>query len=344
MGELMIRNILTGVANIARIHSVALLIVVCFSTVLQASEIRVVAGNGEAGFADGTADARFNKPIRLAPFGPGKILIADISNHAIRSVSLGGEVHTLAGGPDKQGHKDGPATEAGFDSPHGVAVSADGQIVVADAASHTIRLFESTDDGYQVTTIAGVPGESGYQDGPAGQALFNSPHGVLWDADGAVLVVDIGNAAIRLVKDGEVTTLATAATSKIVMPIDMMPAEDGSYLIADAGIQKIVRWSPGDEGTVLAPETEMAMPHGVDDDANGNVYVAEIRGNQITQLSTGDAVKRVAGTGDAGLGPDQLDKPAGVLVHDGYLWIADLNNHRISVVSIKSMLDTETGE
>lgn len=340
----MIRKFLTGVTNKAAIRSLALLIVVCFSAVLQASEIRVIAGNGEAGFADGTAEARFNKPIRLAPFGPGKILIADISNHAIRSVSLDGEVHTLAGGPDKQGHKDGPATEAGFDSPHGVAVSADGQIVVADAASHTIRLFESTDDGYEVTTIAGVPGESGYQDGPASDALFNSPHGVLWDADGAVLVVDIGNAAIRLVKDGEVTTLATAATSKIVMPIDMMPAEDGSYLIADAGIQKIVRWSPGDEGTVLAPETEMAMPHGVDDDANGNVYVAEIRGQQITALSPNNSVSQVAGTGVAGSGPGQLDKPAGVLVHDGYLWIADLNNHRISVVSIKFMADTEAGE
>ena len=54
----------------------------CFSVGLQAAEIRVIAGNGEAGFADGTTDARFNKPIRLAPFGPGKILIADINNHA----------------------------------------------------------------------------------------------------------------------------------------------------------------------------------------------------------------------------------------------------------------------
>jgi len=332
LGSSMIRNIGSGIS------SFVLLALFCFSTLLPAAEIRVIAGNGEAGFVDGDgSDARFNKPIRLAPFGPGRILIADINNHAIRSVSLDGEVLTLAGGPGKQGHRDGPAEEAGFDSPHGVAVSTDGQIVVAGAASHTIRLFKSLGDGYRVTTLAGVPGQSGFQDGPANEALFNSPHGVVWDAEGGVLVVDIGNAAIRLVKDGMVTTLASAATSKLVMPIDMMPAEDGSYLIADAGIQKILRWSPGDEGTILAPDTTLAMPHGVDDDTAGNVYVAEIRAHQITVLSIGNTAKQVAGTGVAGLGPDQLNKPAGVLVHDGYLWIADLGNHRISVVSLDEL-------
>jgi len=319
----------------------AVLMLVCCSAVLQAAEIRVIAGNGEAGFADGTADARFNKPIRLAPFGAGKILVADINNHAIRSVTLEGEVQTLAGAPDKQGHKDGPAAEAGFDSPHGVAVSPGGEIIVAGAASHTVRLFVSTDDGFEVTTLAGVPGESGLRDGPADQALFNSPHGVIWEADDSVLVVDIGNAAIRRIKDGMVTTVGSAATSKMVMPIDMMPAEDGSYLIADAGTQKILRWSPGEEGTTLSPETELAMPHGVDDDAHGNVYVAEIRGHQISLLSDGNAARQLAGTGIAGAGADQMDKPAAVLVHDGYLWIADLNNHRISVVPIESIANSK---
>jgi len=318
------------------IRSLVLLLVFCLPLVLQAADVRVVAGNGEAGFVDGS-DARFDKPIRLAPFGPGKILLADINNHAIRSVTLDGEVLTLAGGPDKQGHRDGPASEAGFDSPHGVAVSPEGLIVVAGAASHTVRLLTPVDDGYEVSTLAGVAGQSGNQDGPAASARFNSPHAVVWDAEGGVLVVDIGNAAIRRIKDGEVTTLATTATSKLVMPIDMMPAGDGSYLIADAGSLKVLRWSPGEPGELISPDTELAMPHGVAGDADGNIYVAEIRAHQITELVGGGTAKRVAGTGTAGAGPNQLDKPAGVLVHDGYVWIADLNNHRISVVSLESL-------
>lgn len=311
---------------------IVLLIGMCCSAVLYAAELRVVAGNGEAGFVDGTGNAaRFDKPIRLAPFGPGKILVVDINNHALRSVTLAGEVETLAGGPDKPGHQDGPASSAGFASPHGVAVAADGRIFVAGAASHTIRLLTPVGDSYEVSTLAGVPGQSGNQDGPAGQALFNSPHGVTLEADGSVLVVDIGNASIKRISDGVVTTVGTAADTAMVMPIDMMPAIDGSYLIADAGIQKAIRWSPGEKGEVLSADTELAMPHGIDDDAAGNVYVAEIRGHQVAKLGeTGP----FAGTGVAGLDSNQLNKPAAVLVHDGYLWIADLGNHRISVVPL----------
>ena len=315
-------------------RSLTVLLVFCFSTVLQAADVRVIAGNGEAGFVDGS-DARFNKPIRLAPFGPGKIVVADINNHAIRSVTLDGEVLTLAGGPDKQGHRDGPASEAGFDSPHGVAVSSGGLIAVAGASSHTVRLFTPVDDGYEVTTLAGMVGKSGFQDGPAASAQFNSPHAVVWEADGGLLVVDIGNASIRRVKDGEVTTLANAANSKLVMPIDMMPAGDGSYLIADAGSLKVLRWSPGGQGEVVSPDTELAMPHGVSGDAGGKVYVAEMRAHQVTLLIDGQTPYQVAGTGVEGLAADQLNKPAAVLVHDGYLWIADLNNHRISVVPLE---------
>jgi hypothetical protein len=37
----------------------------------------------------------------------------------------------------------------------------------------------------------------------------------------------------------------------------------------------------------------------------------------------------VAGNGEAGSTPGQLNKPAAVLAHAGLLWIADLGNHRI---------------
>ena len=334
----------SGMFLTSGIRSLVMLGLVCFSVSLQAAGAHVIAGNGEAGFVDGS-DARFNKPIRLAPFGPGKILVADINNHAIRSVTLEGEVVTIAGGPDKKGHQDGPAAQAGFESPHGVAVSPEGRIAVAGAASHTIRLITNKDGAYQVTTVAGVAGESGFRDGPAASALFNSPHAVVWDAEGGLLIVDIGNASIRRLKDDVVTTVASAATSKLAMPIDMMPAGDGSYLIADAGSLKVLRWLPGEQGEVVSPDTELAMPHGVAGDAQGNVYVAEMRAHQITQLTDGKAAIQVAGTGVVGLGPNQLNKPAAVLVHDGYLWIADLNNHRISVVSLESMsAGTQAGE
>ncbi|MFT7620299.1 MAG: hypothetical protein ACI97A_003956, partial [Planctomycetota bacterium] len=71
-----------------------------------ASENVLVVGTGVSGFAD-SPNPQFNKPIRLAPFGADSILVADIYNHAIRVVDVKGNVTTIAGGPDKQGHLDG---------------------------------------------------------------------------------------------------------------------------------------------------------------------------------------------------------------------------------------------
>lgn len=296
--------------------------------------LTVVAGNGEAGFIDGK-NARLNKPIRLAPFGPGKILIADISNNAIRVVSKDGSVATLAGGPDKKGVKDGLASDAMFDGPHGVAVSKDGVIAVAGASSHAVRLmipFKNADGltDYKVSTIAGVAGETGMRNGAGEQALFNSPHGLVWDNDGGLLVVDIGNGSIRRIKDGIVTTALGAGTENMAMPIDIGTSPDGSFLIADAGNQTILRWRLGDEeAKPVAMDGELNMPHGVSGDDGGVVYVAALSGHQIAKLSNGH-LEIVAGTGEAGFASNMLNKPAAVLVHDGLLWIADLDNHRIS--------------
>lgn len=301
--------------------------------------LTVVAGNGEAGFVDGK-NARLFKPIRLAPFGPGKIVIADISNNAIRVVSTDGTVVTLAGGPDKKGVKDGIASEAMFDGPHGVAVSKDGVIAVAGASSHAVRLMtpfkraDGTTD-YQVTTIAGVAGKMGMRNGAGAQALFNSPHGLVWDNGGGLLVVDIGNASIRRIKDGIVTTALEAGTENMAMPIDIGTSPDGSFLIADAGNQTVLRWQLGeDKIETVAMDGELNMPHGVSGDDDGVVYVAALSGHQIAKLSNGH-MEIVAGTGVAGIAPNMLNKPAAVLVHDGLLWIADLDNHRISTFPLK---------
>ena len=71
-----------------------------------------VIGAGQPGYADAEAGqagaVKLNKPIRLAPWRDGAVVVADISNHAIRVVHPDGRTVTLAGGPDKMGHADGP--------------------------------------------------------------------------------------------------------------------------------------------------------------------------------------------------------------------------------------------
>ena len=299
----------------------------------------VVAGSGVAGFADGTgAEARFNKPIRLAPFGPDAILVSDIYNHAIRSVSKSGLVRTIAGAPDRKGHEDGPASAARFASPHGVGTARDGRIAVAEAEGHVLRLLTpkaGAAGGYEVTTLAGTPGKSGAADGPARQALFNSPHAAVWDNEGRVYAPDIGNASIRRVADGVVFTVAGAEAGTFVYPMDLAVTLDGRLVVADAGANQLRVVDRAGHVTTLRVQGELATPHGVAVGPDGTVYVADMRSHRVLAIDGEGRVSTAAGeAGVAGGDATHLNRPAAVLVHGGWLWIADLDNHRICAVPV----------
>ena len=96
---------------------------------------------------------------------------------------------------------DGPALEALFNGPTGVAVFPDGRVAVADTYNDRIRIIENG----IVRTLAG--GERGFADGLA--ARFDTPLGIaIWRGD-KLLVADSGNRRIRVVEpDGSVWTLA----------------------------------------------------------------------------------------------------------------------------------------
>jgi DNA-binding beta-propeller fold protein YncE len=301
---------------------------------------RVAAGHGTEGFQDGVgAEARFRKPIRLAALGADSVVVADIYNHAIREVHLDGRVVTLLGGPDRKGHADGVAQEARIASPHGVAVGPGGAIAVAEASNHTVRLMTPSpaaarQSPFVVSTLAGAPGEEGLVDGLAAQARFRSPHAVLWDRDGSLLVCDIGNARVRRVRDGRVETVVGAEKGTFVYPMDIAWAKDGRLLIADAGANLIRTWSTAAGVGTLPTDAPLHTPHGVAAGPDGTVYVADMNAHQVVAIGGAGRVRRVFGTGQKGAGPDQLNKPAAVLVHAGHLWIADLDNHRIVVVPL----------
>ena len=79
--------------------------------------VRTLAGSGEAGFADGQgAAARFNHPAGLARDKDGSILVADRGNHAVRRVTMEGDVSTVAGNGEA-GYAEGEGTAARFSSP-----------------------------------------------------------------------------------------------------------------------------------------------------------------------------------------------------------------------------------
>jgi sugar lactone lactonase YvrE len=138
--------------------------------------------------------------------GPdGTLFVADATSNVILKVAPDRTVTVVAGTAGKRGRTDGPGATALFNSPHGLALGADGVLFVADTGNHTIRRI--TRDG-QVTTIFGSPGKRGSVDGDRGSALLDTPESIAIDRAGTLYVVKGDDSVIRkLAPSGEVTTL-----------------------------------------------------------------------------------------------------------------------------------------
>jgi len=130
----------------------------------------------------------------------------------------------------------------GFTAPRGLAVGPDGSLFVADTGSHTIRRVAP--DG-TVTTVAGVAGVAGSDDGPALASHLNTPTGIDVDDAGNVYISDTGNHTIRRLRtDGILDTIAgkpgvggytdgDGPVARFSGPVGLQVAADGSLIVAD---------------------------------------------------------------------------------------------------------------
>ena len=192
-----------------------------------------VAGTGYGGYLDGPREAALLRLPGALDFTPGgALVVADQGDSMVRLVipDVGGDfsavesaviatvpridgvgVSAVAGrggfgaySSVTSGFTNGPAGDALFKFPHGIARSADGAIIVADTFNHAIRRISP--EG-RVSTVAGGNGE-GNRDGPGDEAQFSRPKAVAVDPTGVIYVADTENGLIRRVApDGSVTTV-----------------------------------------------------------------------------------------------------------------------------------------
>ncbi len=232
-GSLVVAN--TGAHTIARVD-------------VETGRVSVIAGSaGTSGDADGASDqARFNAPVGVAVGDDGAIFVADTYNDRIRVIGEDGSVRTIAGGSEP-GFRDGAGGEARFDTPCGIAMSADGSLLVADTANHRIRRVAL--DG-NVTTIAGT-GEADGRDGKPLEAAFDQPVAIVARRDHLIFVSDAYSSSVRVLNLGQqpdqqsVTTLAGGfppgladgeiATAKLNRPSSLAFASNDALIFADTG-------------------------------------------------------------------------------------------------------------
>ncbi|MDX3096349.1 redoxin domain-containing protein [Streptomyces sp. ME19-03-3] len=143
----------------------------------------------------------------------GKVWIAMAGVHQLWTYDPADGTVAVAAGTTNEGLVDGPAEQAWFAQPSGLAAAGE-RLWVADSETSALRWVERAVDGagYVVRTAVGTGlFDFGHRDGAAEQALLQHPLGVTALPDGSVAVSDTYNHALRRFDPatGEVSTLAT---------------------------------------------------------------------------------------------------------------------------------------
>ncbi|MCB5163417.1 redoxin domain-containing protein [Streptomyces bambusae] len=140
-----------------------------------------------------------------------KVWIAMAGVHQLWTYDPADGTVAVAAGTTNEGLVDGPAAEAWFAQPSGLAAAGD-RLWLADSETSALRWVERDGDGYAVRSAVGTGlFDFGHRDGDAAQALLQHPLGVTALPDGSVAVCDTYNHALRRYDPatGQVTTLAT---------------------------------------------------------------------------------------------------------------------------------------
>jgi thiol-disulfide isomerase/thioredoxin len=138
----------------------------------------------------------------------GRVWIAMAGVHQLWAYDPEAGTVEVAAGTTNEGLVDGPAGEAWFAQPSGLAATED-RLWVADSETSAVRWVDP--EGMVHTAVGTGLFDFGHRDGAADQALLQHPLGVTALPDGSVAVCDTYNHALRRYDpaSGEVTTLAT---------------------------------------------------------------------------------------------------------------------------------------
>jgi uncharacterized protein (TIGR03437 family) len=345
--------------------------------VTPAGTITTVAGSGVAGYSgDGgpAVAAMLKGPSGIALDSAGNLYIVDYGNNAVRKVTPGGTISTVAGS-GKSGYSgdNGPATSATLNSPNGIAVDSSNDIYIADSDNAVVRKVAhggiiSTYAGGGSATTTGGPATGFSLDYPmcvavdsSGNLYISDPdwYGVFKVMPSGTITIFAGNGKPGFSGDGSPATSASLNWAEGVATDSRGNVYIGDYnnyrvrVVNAAGtISTIAGTGTGSFGNG-GPATSAAVnwPSGVALDSSGNLYVAESAGAMVRKVTPGGTISIFAGTGTTGYTGDggaataaQLNDPASVAVDSGGdLYLADSVNNAIRKVTEAGSISTVAG-
>ena len=270
----------------------------------RGGSVTTIAG-GVPGYVDGSVGgAQFRNPHGIAVAPNGDIFVSDTGNNVIRRIS-GSTVSTFAGN-GQQSFADGPAAQASFAWPMGIAFRSDGTLLVADMWTHRLRAISPAGI---VSTWAGN-GASDPTDGPGASAHLSYPFAVAALPNGDAVIAEPSTGFVRLVSGAPghaVSELAgsigqsgwtdgPAATAGVSETLALAARADGHVILLDGATSRIrtlgggvVETLAGGQrgGTVDGPgeSAGFGWPRGVAAAPDGTLLVVDALEHSLRQVN-----------------------------------------------------------
>ena len=261
-----------------------------------------------------------------------------------------------------------PGTVGTNTQPVGVAVRADGRLIVSERGSGVV--FEVRPDGGREALLSLAH--------PFGVAI--DPSGSVYVADASAAPAGVGSGAHRVVKwspGGAVTTVAgtgvkgstgdggPATSAALNTPQGVAVDDSGAVYISEFYGARVRRVAP--DGTIttfagtgtegfsgdggLATSARLRWPVGLAIGRDGSVYIADYANHRVRRVAPDGVITTVAGTGAKGSGGDggpavaaQLDSPAGLAVgSDGTVYVSEFGGDRVRAISPAGTISTVAG-
>lgn len=274
----------------------------------------IFPGDGMPGTAERSAegvtgtDVQLNHPTDLAQTAEGKVLVMAWHNHKLREVDPAtAHVRIVAGGGGGYAGDGDTIATALFKQPKALELDAQGNMYILDQQNFRIRRIDKATGAMSLVAGIGMQGFDG-DGGPALAAKFGfeagsnpEPSGGLVFAGGKLYVADTLNNRIRAIDlaTGMIDTVV-GPEGQLSGPRDLEIGPDGDLYIADTDNNVIravnlttheIRTVAGTgelgldpEDGLLATETMLARPFGIEFDPAGNLYICDTINSRILKV------------------------------------------------------------
>src|SRR4249919_667262 len=274
--------------------------------------ITTVAGNGNAVFSgdNGAAvNAGLPGPAGLVVDGNGNLYIADMVNHRVRKVTLGGTITTVAGtGTPGYSGDFAAATSALLAAPTDVDMDAAGNLYITDFGNQAVRKV-ATNGVINTVFVASYLTKHVSVDGAGSLYYGDSGYCLVYKVSGSTRTKVLGSDT----SCNDSGSGGAANTTAIGMPDGIEIDPSGNLLVIDADYFRVRKISTGGIHSVvggvggaiangtLANNAPLSLIAGMAVDASGNVMFSDAGHRYVRKISAG----RVYTIGGNGLWVDQ---------------------------------------